>query len=135
MYRNYQQLRDGWTKNLALLFPHPGRLAAKTLVLWVIPWMVLPLAHTGHWWWDVIGTFGFVRNTGRLRRANFDLAMEFLGALFGMPMFAYLLLRSKRAHAAGSVRWKDRTYSGKADADGIVSNRPQSDKTALATGH
>jgi hypothetical protein len=39
--------------------------------------------------------------------------MEFLGALFGMPMFAYLLLRSKRAHANGSVAWKGRTYDPK----------------------
>jgi glycosyltransferase involved in cell wall biosynthesis len=27
MYRSFAQLREGWTKNLALLFPHPGRLA------------------------------------------------------------------------------------------------------------
>ena len=33
MYRNYRQLRDGWTKNLALLFPDPGWLAARTLAL------------------------------------------------------------------------------------------------------
>jgi hypothetical protein len=59
------------------------------------------------------GALVFARNTGRMRRANFDLAMEFLGALFGMPMFAYLLLRSKRAHAKGKVTWKGRTYSDK----------------------
>ena len=28
MYRNFAQLREGWTKNLALLFPSPGFLAA-----------------------------------------------------------------------------------------------------------
>src|SRR5262249_42313649 len=33
MYRNFTQLREGWTKNLALLFPNPGWLAAKTLAL------------------------------------------------------------------------------------------------------
>ena len=27
MYRNFAQLREGWTKNLALLFPSPLRLA------------------------------------------------------------------------------------------------------------
>jgi hypothetical protein len=57
----------------------------------------------------VLGT----RNVARLRRANFDLAMEFLGAFFGMPMFAYLLLRSKHAHEKGSVNWKGRIYSDK----------------------
>ncbi len=34
MYRNYSQLRDGWTKNLALLFSNPGWLAVKSLLLW-----------------------------------------------------------------------------------------------------
>ena len=32
MYRNFRQLRDGWTKNLALLFPHPLRLAGWTFL-------------------------------------------------------------------------------------------------------
>jgi len=31
--------------------------------------------------------------------------------LFGMPMFSYLLLRSKRAHANGQVSWKGRAYT------------------------
>ncbi len=115
MYRNYTQLRDGWTKNLALLFPSPGWLAAKTLALWVIPWISLPLAFAGRGWWDTTFVGAFLYMTMRLRRANFDLAMEFLGALFGMPMFAYLLLRSKHAHANGSVPWKGRTYSDKAN--------------------
>src|SRR5690348_6489143 len=29
MYRSFAQLREGWTKNLALLFNHPARLAAR----------------------------------------------------------------------------------------------------------
>ncbi len=140
MYRNYRQLREGWTKNLALLFPNPGWLAVKTLLLWGIPWGLLlgpvlvllaavfssrfeslswlqtPFLTLGnlasHWWWSVAGALGFCILTGRLRRANFDLAMEFLSAVFGMPMFAFLLLRSKRAHARGNVPWKGRTYKG-----------------------
>jgi hypothetical protein len=44
--------------------------------------------------------------------------MEVLGALFGMPMFSYLLLRSKKAHASGSVSWKGRTYSDGASLPG-----------------
>jgi hypothetical protein len=28
----------------------------------------------------------------------------------GPPVFAYLLLRSKQAHARGQVSWKDRVY-------------------------
>jgi glycosyltransferase involved in cell wall biosynthesis len=120
MYRNYGQLRDGWTKNLALLFPRPAWLAAQTFLWWafpfanlLLPFLVPSIVHRA--WWFMPGALVFARNTGRMRRANFDLAMEFLGALFGMPMFAYLLLRSKHAHANGSVPWKGRMYSEKAD--------------------
>jgi cellulose synthase/poly-beta-1,6-N-acetylglucosamine synthase-like glycosyltransferase len=111
MYRNFRQLREGWTKNLALLFPNPGWLAVKSLLLWSLPWAALLLrAVAKQWWWDIVFVAALMYVTARLRRANFDLAMEFLGALFGMPMFAYLLLRSKRAHAHGNVSWKGRTY-------------------------
>jgi glycosyltransferase involved in cell wall biosynthesis len=115
MYRNFRQLRDGWTKNLALLFSKPDRLAAETLALWTLPWIFLafnPVVRP--WWWNSLWILTFGRNIGVLRRANFDLAMEFLGAVFGMPMFAYLLLRSKRAHQKGEIAWKGRTYSDKA---------------------
>lgn len=115
MYRNFRQLRDGWTKNLALLFPRPGFLAAKTIALWAIPWTAafLPsLLSMSQWWWSPI-LIGFICLTGRLRQAHFTLHMTFLGALFGMPMFAYLLLCSRIAHSAGNISWKGRTYSGK----------------------
>ncbi len=126
MYRNYRQLRDGWTKNLALLFPNPGWLATQTFLWWAFPFtnLLLPLfvpAVVHRAWWFVPGALVFARNAGRMRRANFDVAMEFLAALFGMPMFAYLLLRSKRAHADGSVSWKGRTYGPK---DGCVKDNP-----------
>lgn len=138
MYRNYRQLRDGWTKNLALLFPNPGWLAAKSLLSWSFPLVVLawPVAMllgaelTGqraslsgmsheflmlgrvvkHWWWDSLFVLGITNLTFRLNRANFTWDMTVLGGIFGMPMFAYLLLRSKRAHANGSVSWKGRNY-------------------------
>lgn len=112
MYRNFRQLCEGWTKNLALLFPHPGRLATQTLLLWALPFGLVPLnPGPRNWWCLAAAMFVFARNTGVLRRANFDLTMELLGALVGMPVFAYLLLRSKRAHATGSVLWKGRSYS------------------------
>jgi glycosyltransferase involved in cell wall biosynthesis len=117
MYRNYRQLREGWTKNLALLFPNPGWLAAKSVLLWAFPWTALTIAVIAkHPWWDTFAFSALLLTVARLRRANFDAAMTFLGALFGMPMFAYLLLRSKRAHAHGSVNWKGRTYGPKNDS-------------------
>src|SRR5579864_5079029 len=114
MYRNYRQLRDGWTKNLALLFPKPGSLAARTIDLWAIPWVALLLANVRHpGWWSAICVLSFAYLTIRIKRANFSWGKDILGAFFGMPMFAYLLLRSKRAHANGSIPWKGRTYSDK----------------------
>jgi len=118
MYRNYRQLRDGWTKNLALLFPNPARLAAKTLALWMSLWIVMLVANAAparHW--RNAGLLIILMNLmwlmARLRRANFASGNIMLAALFGMPMFAYLLLRSKRAHAKGTVPWKGRIYSDK----------------------
>jgi glycosyltransferase involved in cell wall biosynthesis len=131
MYRNYRQLRDGWTKNLALLFPRPGRLAAKTLALWIIPWVALVLVYRGHWWWSSIYLALVSYLVTRLKRANFTWDREILGAVFGMPMFAYLLLRSKRAHAKGNVAWKGRTYSDKPDSQKVDQDKP----AVLATGH
>jgi hypothetical protein len=116
MYRNFRQMREGWTKNLALLFPRPGLLAAKLLGCWAGAWGLLIAPHvplsTIHIPWIFSGA-AFVPAlflTQRLRRANFAWDMEVLGGLFGYPMFAYLLLRSKRAHAKGTVPWKGRVY-------------------------
>ena len=72
MYRSFAQLREGWTKNLALLFPNPGRLAAKTLVMWAIPWAALLLLGFVHsWWLYAIGMLVAALNAWTLRRANF----------------------------------------------------------------
>jgi glycosyltransferase involved in cell wall biosynthesis len=134
MYRNYRQLRDGWTKNLALLFPRPGGLAAKTLALWAIPWAALSVAYARHgWWWVGIYFVTFLYLAIRIKRANSTLGGEVLGAVFGMPMFAYLLSRSNRAHATGSVTWKGRTYSDNPLSDKTSADKPSSDKTRLLT--
>jgi glycosyltransferase involved in cell wall biosynthesis len=124
MYRNYRQLRDGWTKNLALLLPRPVWLAAKTLLMWAAPWLVLLLKINGvieNQGWDAVFLGTLILLVFRIHRAKFPLQMTLLAALFGMPLFAYLLLRSKRAHSKGSVAWKGRTYSEKG--------------SELATGH
>lgn len=130
MYRNFRQLREGWTKNLALLFPNPGWLALKTLLFWGLTWTGLCLAvatHTKHWWWDTAFAAGFGYMAIRTQRANFTMDMSLLGALFGMPMFAYLLLCSKRAHAHHKVSWKGRTYTGD---DHVMKNASSPTSTA-----
>ena len=113
MYRSFAQLREGWTKNLALLFPRPGWLAIKLLVLWILPWTVLSLHLAGvlaDWWWNTVFVGSSLYLVMRTNRANFTADMTIMASFFGMPMFAYLLLRSKRMQGKGTVAWKGRTY-------------------------
>jgi glycosyltransferase involved in cell wall biosynthesis len=114
MYRNWAYLREGWTKNLALLFPHPEWRAAQSMFLWFLTWAALIVAASGaasgHFMWiafAVLWLFAY----RRIRRTHFTPANNLIGIAFGLPMFAYLLLRSKKAHASGQVSWKGRAYS------------------------
>jgi len=101
MYRNWEQLREGWTKNLALLFPHARRRALMLAAWWLCAWATLPLL--------VPAVALFLR----IRRANFRLGTTLLSTALGPPLFAFLLLRSQGAHARGSVSWKGRRYRSK----------------------
>jgi glycosyltransferase involved in cell wall biosynthesis len=138
MYRNFRDLREGWTKNLARLFPQPGRLAAKSLLGWdmvwgFLLWFFLMFSGVGYPHFGrsdlapalfsglAAATVVTIASMRRLHIANFDLKMEFLGALFGMPMFAYLLLRSRQAYAKGTIPWKGRIYSDQTPHDRVDS--------------
>jgi len=99
MYRNWEQLRDGWTKNLALLFPDGQRRAWVLTAWWVLAWATLPL---------LVPAVALVL---WILRARFSFGTTLLSAAFGPPVFALLLLRSQRAHAQGGISWKGRTYS------------------------
>lgn len=125
MYRNFAQLREGWTKNLALLFPHPGKVAAKTLSLWMVLLMAF-LLPARHWWFDLAIAFWavwYIWLFKRLKKANFPTSNTLWAVFFGMPIFAYLLLRSKRMHGKGSVSWKGRTYAAKDQATKTTAER------------
>lgn len=120
MYRNFRQLREGWTKNLALLFPAPGWLAIKTLVFWGLMWaaLALGLVHSNYWAWDALFAGGSLCLWSRVSGGHFSADANLLAVVFGMPMFAYLLLRSKMARARGNVEWKGRKYS-------VLPNEPE----------
>jgi glycosyltransferase involved in cell wall biosynthesis len=128
MYRSFAQLREGWTKNLALLFPAPVRLAALRTLEFVLiiasAAISLVTALRGRWQpaaaAAMLSVILYAVFLARIRRANFSWDGNTL-ALLGLPLFAYLLLRSKSAHAKGSVPWKGRNYSD--------------EKFLLATGH
>lgn len=118
MYRTFAQLREGWTKNLALLFPSPVQLAALRIIefLLIVASFAIAIAAAlhGHRRQAILAAtlclilYSFLWR--RIRRAHFSGDANLL-AIFGLPLFSYLLLRSARAHANGSVFWKGRKYS------------------------
>ncbi|MGD0163923.1 MAG: glycosyltransferase [Candidatus Sulfotelmatobacter sp.] len=118
MYRTFAQLREGWTKNLALLFPSPVRLAALRALEFVLIVASLAIAIAnamrGHErpavLAGILAILLYAVFLTRIRRAHFSWDADIL-ALFGLPLFSYLLLRSAKAHAQGSVPWKGRKYS------------------------
>ncbi len=118
MYRTFSQLRDGWTKNLALLFPSPVRLAVLRVIEFVLIVASFAIAvmsvFRGHVRPGVVAAILtvmlYTSLLRRIRRAHFSWDANLL-AIFGLPLFSYLLLRSARAHAKGNVNWKGRKYS------------------------
>jgi glycosyltransferase involved in cell wall biosynthesis len=114
MYRNWSELCEGWTKNLALLFPHPVRRAMGMFAWWAFSWITLffGLASiaVGYWrtaYYVLPGLFLYLR----IARANFRMGANLIALSLGGPVFVYLLLRSKKAHRNGDVSWKGRIYS------------------------
>jgi hypothetical protein len=121
MYRNFAQLREGWTKNLALLFPSPLRLAALRFLEFILIVLTAMIAvaglHRQRWASAfpaaILCIILYALFLSRIRRAHFAWDANFL-ALFGLPLFSYLLIGSARAHANGTVAWKGRVYGEKA---------------------
>jgi glycosyltransferase involved in cell wall biosynthesis len=117
MYRSFSQLREGWTKNLALLFPSPLRLAILRLtefVLIVFSGVAAIVAGMrGHirpaLAATVLATIVCGLVLSRIRKAHFSWQAN-VWALFGLPLFSYLLFRSWLSYRKGSVSWKGRTY-------------------------
>ena len=141
MYRNWHELREGWTKNLALLFPRPRWLATWIVAWWAFSWITLLVGlasiAVGYWrsaYYLLPAVFLYLR----IARARFRMGTNLVATGFGAPVFAYLLLRSNRAHASGSVSWKGRTYSeGASRSDAKEIGRPSGTaaKRVLASRH
>lgn len=98
MYRTWGELREGWTKNLALLFPRTAWRAAWIAAWWALAWITLPL----------IVAMAFLYR--RVRSAKFARGTSLAATAFGPPVFSYLLLRSRSAQKHGKVQWKGRAY-------------------------
>jgi glycosyltransferase involved in cell wall biosynthesis len=118
MYRSTAQMIEGWTKNLAILFPKPIALALWRIldlllfaglpilafgIAWLVPWQryVILLIWVRTLW----------RFYSRVARSHFpptDIAIS----IFGVPLFAYLLIRSVIHHRIKkNVVWKGRSYN------------------------
>jgi glycosyltransferase involved in cell wall biosynthesis len=120
MYRNFQQLREGWTKNLALLFPNPTNRATALLAWWIIAWLTLPLP------------IAALALYARIRRCNFGVGSTVTGTIVGVPFLTYLLFRSKIAHQKGQVNWKGRAIQVSSDPEASTSTLAEAGKTVSA---
>jgi glycosyltransferase involved in cell wall biosynthesis len=117
MYRTTGEMIEGWTKNLALLFPKPVALALWR-VLDLVLFLGLPIVALGLVWllpWQravifLIWVRTLWRFYARVARSHFpvwDVAVSMLG----IPLFVYLLIRSVVAlRIKKSVVWKGRSY-------------------------
>jgi glycosyltransferase involved in cell wall biosynthesis len=118
MYRTTSEMIEGWTKNLALLFPQP-----ITLALWrildVVLFFGLPAVALGLYWllpWQrsvilllwVRTLWRFYSRVARSKFPAFDVAIS----IFGVPLFVYLLVGSVIQHRIKrNVSWKGRRYN------------------------
>jgi len=117
MYRSFAQLREGWTKNLAFLFARPVHLAARRLAefsgLALGAAVAAVAAATGQpYLLLAAGTAAAILYAWffrRVRKAHFSWYSNVL-AIFGLPVFSYLLWRSQLFHKRGNVAWKGRIY-------------------------
>ena len=116
MYRGFGDMVEGWTKNLALLFPHALQLVfwraldVLLLLLPVLLW-VFPFWES----WKRIALLALwlrtlVRFYQRVARAHFPLVDTAIAPL-GLPLFIYLLMASWIRHRIlHTVSWKGRQY-------------------------
>ncbi len=119
MYRTTPQLIEGWTKNLVLLFPSPVQLACLRTAEFVAICASAALGLVFLWRGQMVLAgwmaaacalvkFLFLR---RILRAHFAWD-SFVLAIFGLPFFSFLLLRSVISYRRGRVAWKGRNYAG-----------------------
>lgn len=117
MYRSFAQLREGWTKNLALLFPRLLRLAALRFMDFALIVGSIAIAVAAGWQGRtqmavaaaILAGVWYAFHLRRIRRAHFSWDANLL-TILGLPLFSYLLLRSRLSYWKGSVHWKGRSY-------------------------
>jgi len=120
MYKTLPEMIEGWTKNLALLFPQPLLLAfwrfLDLLLFFGLPAIALAFATnpTRPSWQSFVIFAIWIRTLfrfyGRAAKSNFP-ATDIAISILGVPFFIWLLIRSSLHHQVSkSVAWKGRSY-------------------------
>ena len=117
MYRTLPDMIEGWTKNLALLFPSPILMAAmqmlQFLLFFGLPMLAYSMPYLVSWQRGAIlvvwlrATWGFYNRVSRSHFPAADVALSILG----VPLFSWLLIQSAlQRRIRKSVGWKGRSY-------------------------
>jgi len=113
MYRSWAQMKEGWMKNLALLFKHPVGRALMLLGFWAFAWITLALGLaaivSGYWRFAYYLSPWFLLYK-RIASAKFRAATNLVAIAFGIPVVAYLFAGSIIERRNGTVTWKGRIY-------------------------
>lgn len=117
MYRSWPQMKEGWTKNFALLFSRSRELAIRSGMefIFIFGNLIAGISALLTRQFELASITLFLAfavsalTLGRIRRAHFSFASNLL-ALGGLAIFSYLLLRSAALHRNHSVSWKGRSY-------------------------
>ena len=113
------EMIEGWTKNLALLFPSPIALALWR-ILELLLFFGLPILALGIAWlvpWQRCGTPAVSGSepsgaSTPASRAPTFLPLDVAISILGVPLFVYLLVRSVIHHRIRKrVAWKGRSYN------------------------
>ncbi len=119
MYRGVSQLVEGWTKNLALLFRHSLSLALLRLLEFLAIFSGLATValslRAGSMHLATLVAIAvavlYLNLLLRVLKAHAGLGSTLL-SIFGLPIFSYLLLRSRLYYRwRKSVPWKGREYA------------------------
>ena len=121
MYRSLSAMVEGWTKNLALLFPLPlllatmrlldfGLIVGIPLLLWLLPHIML-MANTQKYALMLVWVWVLFRYFRRVAKSNFP-ALDCAFSIVGLSLFVALLVRSWiHTKLRRRVSWKGREYS------------------------
>ena len=113
MYRSWPQMKEGWTKNLTMLFRHPVLRACMLLAFWLFAWLALVFGilaiASGHWR-GAVDLLPLMFLYARIAWGRFPPRATALAVTCGIPLAAYLLCRSASTYQSGGVTWKGRAY-------------------------